>query len=211
MRYIFAVLMLSALPAVSSKVWASKPISWAEGIAVATMNDGDGSMNHVTYSFSGKNAVSVRADYFFNDDSTLVGVQGHHLVKRWNFPGAQANIYIGAGAGVATRDNNSNAAVFGGVMADYETRRFYLGYELDAAYGGEVLKYDWHRARIGWAPYAAKYEDVQPWFMMQVDYRSDQAKQFTITPMIRLFTPSWMFEAGISTRGKPMVNLMVQW
>ncbi len=175
------------------------------------MNDGDASMNHATYSFSGKTAVAVRGDYFFSDDSTLLGAQGHRLLKRWNFTDAQANVYISAGAGAALKSGDANPAIFGGVMADFETRRWYIAYELDAAYAGSLMQYNWHRGRIGWAPYAADFDKIQPWFMLQADYRSDQKRQVTITPMMRFFTPDWMFEAGVSTRGKPMINLMLQW
>jgi hypothetical protein len=207
MRYAILFLMCG----LAAPAQAAKPISWPGGISLSTMNDEDGSMNHLTYSFSGKTAVALRADRFFNDDSSLVGLQGHRLLKRWNLEDAQANIYVSAGAGAAFQGGRSNAAIFGGVMADYETRRLFLLYENDMAYAGDVMQYHWHSGRIGWAPYKAAYEKIQPWLMLKADYRSDQQHKWQVTPMIRLFTPNWMFEAGVSTRGKPMVNLMLQW
>jgi hypothetical protein len=207
MRYI-TFLLLSLLP-VSAQ--AAKPISWAGGIAASTMNDEDGSMNHLTYSFSGKTAVSARLDWFFQDDSVLTGVQGHRLLKRWNFEDGQANIYLTAGAGAAFQAKRSNAAVFGGVMTDYETRRFFVMYENDSVYAGDIMQYHWHSGRLGWAPYKVAYEKIQPWLMLKTDYRSDVPHKWQVTPMVRLFTPDWMFEAGINTRGKPMINLMLQW
>lgn len=168
-------------------------------------------MNHLTYSLSGKTSIAARADWFFRDDSVLTGLQAHRLLRRWNFADSQANIYATAGAGAAFQGGRSTAAVFGGLMVDYETRRFFLLYENDAAYAGDVMQYHWHSGRIGWAPYAADYEKVQPWFMLKADYRSDQLHRWQLTPMLRLFTPDWMFEAGVNTRGKPMINLMLQW
>jgi hypothetical protein len=203
---VFLILALAPSP-----VLAAKPINWAGGWLLSTMNDADGTMNHVTYSLSGKSAIALRGDRFFADDSTLVGVQGHRLLQRWNFEDAQANIYVSAGAGAAFAAGKNQAALFGGVMADYETRRFFLLYENDAAYAGDVMTYHWHSGRIGWAPYKVDYEKIQPWLMLKADYRSDQPRKYAVTPMVRLFTPAWMFEAGISTRGKPMINLMVQW
>ena len=148
---------------------------------------------------------------FFQDDSTLVGVQAHHLLKRWNFEDAQANIYVSAGVGAAIKAGQTRGAIMGGVMADYETRRFFLMYESDLVAAGDLMKYHWHTGRIGWAPYKVSYEKVQPWLMLKADYRSDQLHKVQITPMVRLFKPNWMFEAGVNTRGKPMVNVMVQW
>ncbi len=168
-------------------------------------------MNHLSYSFSGRTAIAARADWFFRDDSVLTGVQGHRLLKRWNLEDGQANIYVSAGAGAAFQGARSNAAIFGGVMADYETRRFFLLYENDAAYAGDVMQYHWHSGRVGWAPYKVDYEKVQPWIMIKTDYRSDQLHKWQVTPMVRLFTPNWMVEAGVNTRGKPMINLMLQW
>jgi hypothetical protein len=207
MRYLILALII-ALPSSSR---ASKPINWADGWLVSTMNDQDATLNHVTYSLSGKTGVAIRADRFFADDSTLAGVQAHRLLKRWNFEDAQGNIYVTAGAGAAFAGGWEKPAIFGGVMADYETRRFFLLYENDLAYAGNVMKFHWHCGRVGWAPYKADYDKIQPWLMLKADYRSDQPHKKTLTPMVRLFTPNWMFEAGVSTRGKPMLNLMIQW
>jgi hypothetical protein len=204
--YVLAFMVVSP-----SSCWASKPINWADGWLVSTMNDQDATMNHVTYSLSARTAVAVRVDRYFDDDSTLAGIQAHRLVKRWNFEDAQANIYVSAGAGAAFADGREKPGVFGGVMADYETRRFFVQYENDLVYAGDVMKSHWHSGRLGWAPYKAAYDKVQPWLMLKADYRSDQPRKKTITPMVRLFTPDWMFEAGVNTRGKPMINLMIQW
>lgn len=206
MRYMGLALLfiLAAWPA------AAKPVQWPGGTMFMAGHDQDLDYFSATYSFTGKNSISTRTDYFRGDESFVGGLQLNHLVQRWNMPEAQANIYGKFGAGVASNQERKSGAIFGGVLADYETRRIFVSYENDLVYGGRVMSYAWHSARIGVAPYISGYDDLHSWVMLQGDYRPRGRHDFSLTPLLRFFKTGWMVEVGATLRGDGMVNLMAQ-
>lgn len=189
--------------------WA-KPIIWPGGFQVMSMNDQDMNSLHTMYTFSPKWSVTVRADYMDDGDTTTAGVEATTLLKRWNFPNAQANIYVGAGVGGARSPDDSAPAFFGDILADYETRRVFVSYEADAVAAGDVTNQLWHRGRVGIAPYVGEYDDLHTWLMLQTDVRPNMDDEVTVTPMVRLFKTDWMVEGGVSNRGDTMANLIFQ-
>jgi len=56
----------------------------------------------IYHSYSPRAAVGLHAMRFEGeDDEYFAGIQHNWLLKRWNLPSAQANIYAGLGAGLA--------------------------------------------------------------------------------------------------------------
>lgn len=175
-----------------------------------SMNDADMNSLHIMYSLSPKWSVTARADYMDDSDTATAGIEATTLLKRWNMPNAQANIYVGAGIGGARSPNDTAPALFGDILADYETRRVFISYEANGVAAGSVTNQLWHRGRVGIAPYVGAYDDLHTWLMLQTDLRSNMDNEVTVTPMVRLFKTDWMVEGGISTRGDTMINAIVQ-
>jgi hypothetical protein len=203
----FLIFMLCLF--ISTPVWA-KPVTWPGGTQIMIMHDSDMNAAHAMYTITPNFSMQNRADYMDDGDIWITGIQGNYLIKRWNFPHAQANIYGSLGAGYAATPDQGDMAGFTSILADYETRRILVSYEGDGVAAGDTLNQFWHKTRIGVAPYVGEYDDVHTWIMLQTDYRPNMDDEFSATPMIRLFQTNWMIEGGISTKGRAMINTILQ-
>ena len=148
------------------------------------------------------------------DSSTLSvpQLQLNLLVKRWNLKGAQANIYamLGGGADVSQWSNFELADTLLGSASsqfDYETQTIYTALSGFAMFNEELQVYG-GRYRVGVAPYVANYNELQTWVIAQIDYVSDFADQPRITPMLRFFYRTVLWETGVSTNGHLWFQMM---
>lgn len=136
------------------------------------------------------------------------------LVNRWNLPHAQANLWFvaeagglraqGVAGGDGTRTMWSPA-----VLADWETTRLYLGGGLKTQRAD-----DWRRdtayARAGFSFYEVEYEEIQPWFILEVKRERERypmamhaghtvrhsAAETEWMPMLRFIHRRWFVEIG---------------
>lgn len=184
-------------------------------------NDEGGSSVGVHYTVVPWMAVSLHAERHTRaSEFTMLGPQLNFLVKRWNLPDGQGNLYTSAGAGTAIENGETHFAAWTGFLADYETRRFYGSYELRLMYADRTEKAAWQRARVGVAPYLASYDQINLWLMVQVDRRDEQhaighshgvlPPPMAVTPLVRLIYKTFLVEGGVSTRGKVMFNWVQQ-
>ena len=60
----------------------------------------------------------------------MITPQLNTLLKRWNLPDGQGNIFNMSGAGVANYRGNTQPALWTAFLADYESRRFFLSTNL---------------------------------------------------------------------------------
>lgn len=94
-----------------------------------------------------------------------------------------------------------------GVMADWETRRLFVSYRAMARDFGELDKSAFQAARFGFAPYEGDTGELHTWLMLELDHRPDNPEPFGITPLLRFFYGSALFEAGWSlTDDQPLLN-----
>src|SRR5690606_5510904 len=112
----------------------------------------------VHYSPTANYSVGYKAEYMRNDEWQFHGVQLNYLLKRWNAPASQANVYLKPAVGVAYSDDRqfdgrSEGSGFTGVAMDWENRRFFTSYENAYYYAGDIDKYFIQKARVGVAPY----------------------------------------------------------
>jgi hypothetical protein len=134
----------------------------------------------------------------------------NYLIKRWNLPGAQGNIFGMTGAGVSRFKGDDEFSAWTGILADYETRRIFTSYEIRGMYAGDFEKSVWQRARVGFAPYLANYEDLNTWFMVQVDHHPAKEDNVVVTPLVRFFYKTTLVEAGYSSNDHVMFNWVLQ-
>lgn len=205
MRHVlFSIIVL--LPLASQ----ARPVSFPGGVMAMSMNDHMQYSQSLSYSPTARDAFGANLTYLREDDVWLETVSYNRLLKRWNRPGSQANIYLLSGVGAAQRGDESSPAATLGMEADWESRRYYASYENRYLYAGPVERMFTQQARIGFAPVQRAYHEPQPWLMLQVDYHPTLRDNVVVTPLVRIFTPQALGEFGISNRGDVLANAVFQ-
>ena len=132
------------------------------------------------------------------------------LAKRWNNPNSQGNFYIESGVGITDKNDHIHPAAFTGITTDWEDRRLLISYRNRLAVGQDTGEDFIQWGRVGIAPYIGDYGDLHTWMMIEVRHSPENQNPVTVTPLIRLFKDTNMIEAGISSHGKVMFNMMKQ-
>lgn len=195
---------------------AAKPIAFARG-ATLMAEYGAGSMLETQAFYAPKYFYSVGASAlrFENADRWRMQTQvrANYLVKRWNAPKSQANVFVYAGLGSAHDSvGQSGFASSFGVQADYETRWLYTSARSDFNQAlGERIRVD--TLQIGAAPYAHDYKSVATFFLLQArDYHGNLAgmsgsdlsgstpvyRGVEWAALLRVFKGNTWLEAGIT-------------
>jgi len=131
------------------------------------------------------------------------------LLKRWNLPHAQANIWFFAGLGETSGGTLARARLTAspGLQVDYETTRIYGAFNA-RTYRGEDVNHSLVSARAGFSFYEVDYEQTQPWFILEARRMSFMSNDIEITPMLRLIHNRYFVEAGANMSGKPRLSFM---
>jgi hypothetical protein len=161
-------------------------------------------------SYSAQAAWGLHAMRFEDDrDEIFAAIQHNWLLKRWNLPTAQANLYAGIGAGVAWEDGGgSGPAGIGFFRADYETRRVYTAFDAKLVGSPDVSR-GVFSTEAGIAPYKAEFDQLNTWFILQAEYVSGMEDKLELIPKVRFFKGPYFLELGSTLRGQPVVNLMI--
>lgn len=202
--------MLAFGIALSAQTADARPVSYPSGWTVMQMNNGDASTLHVHYSPTFQDSIGLYSERNWQNDWHFTGLQYNRLVKRWNSPNAQANLYFKAGAGQADPFGDGadvEAAGFVGISADWETRRWFTSYEaraFDLGFTQDARQ----AARIGVAPYIGDYGDLHTWLMLQVENQPEADTPTTVTPLVRFFYDVQLLEIGYTPESE---ELMLNW
>jgi hypothetical protein len=186
----------------------ARPITYPGGWSLMTMNDMDVNSAEAYYTPDPNYSIGWRHDYWRDPKANMDAAQINYLLKRWNNEGSQGNLYLKPGAGVAYEDGESQAAVYGGIAADWEDRRYYISYSNEFLTAGDIYKKVSHTARVGIAPYEGDSGDLHTWLMLQADYDSHRDNEFSVTPLVRLFKGTTLGEAGVNLDGGVYFHLM---
>ena len=189
----------------------ARPVSYPDGWTLMLMNDGAKNSVHAHYSPTARTSLGYRFEYRRDQALTLNAVQVNHLLKRWNKPDSQANLYLKSGLGAAYGhagefDGKTDAAGFIGFAVDWEDRRYFVAYENRYTEAGELDGFFRQSAQVGWAPYQGDYGALHTWFMLRVDHLPGAQDNFAVTPLVRLFKGVHLLEAGASQRGEVLFN-----
>jgi len=175
----------------------AKPLSYVGGTMVMQEN----------YTFNPHFALGLYSKYEINQDEFwMAGPQLNTLIKRWNLPDGQGNIFSMTGAGMARQGSNNQPAAWAALLADYETRRWFFSYEPRVMYAGNIEKSFWQRAHAGFAPYLANYDELNTWLLIRVDHHPAKNDHFVVTPVLRFFYKTIWLELGYSSNNHVMVN-----
>ena len=173
--------------------------NWREGFA--------------NYAITARDAAGPSLLYMRSDDKArsreLAEVAYTRLLKRWNLPHAQANVWFIGGIG-AVRGNDfagTRAMASPGIQVDYETTRLYAS-AFGRLYRAEGINHDFAAARLGFSFYEADYDEVQPWLIVEARRMRGLSDQTEITPMLRLIHNRYFVEAGVNNSRQLRFNFM---
>jgi hypothetical protein len=201
-----AVILLCASTAASAR-----PVSYAGGWTLIEDTDRQSTTALVHYSPTASYSLGLRTEWDRKSDLIFAGPQATWLAKRWFGKDHQANLYFWSAAGLVT-DIGSNprddqAGVQAGVMTDWETRRLFVSYRAAARDFGALDQSAMQAARVGFAPYEGDTGELHTWLMLEVDHRPDDETPIGVTPILRFFYGSALFEAGWNvTDDAPLLN-----
>jgi hypothetical protein len=173
--------------------------NWREGFA--------------NYAFTARDAIGPSLLYMRSDDKAvtreLTEVAYTRLLRRWNLPHAQANVWFIGGVG-AVRGNDfggTRTMASPGLQVDYETTRFYAMVS-GRLYRAADLNHDYAAARLGFSFYEVDYDEVQPWFVVEARRMRGLSDKTEITPMLRLIHNRYFVEAGVNNSRQLRFNFM---
>jgi len=205
--YLFTTFLLLALAETQAK-----PLSYVGGTMVMQENDETGHTLTIDYTFDPHFALGVYSKYEINqrDNFWMVGPTLNTLIKRWNLPDGQGNIFNMTGAGMARQGSRNEPAAWTTMMVDYETRRLFASYEVRFMYARDIESSVWQRAYLGVAPYLANYDQLNTWTLVRLDHHPAKHDHFVVTPVLRFFYKTFWLEVGYSSNQHVMVNWTVQ-
>lgn len=143
--------------------------------------------------------------------TTITGLNYTGLIKRWNMPQAQANLWFNGSAGEANGLFNGFAFT-PSVQFDYETTRLYFLAKTRLIRAPE-MNYDTAVLQGGFSFYETSFDETQPWFVLEAKTMRNTEPALQITPALRLINKNYFLELGITNplQGEgfaPRINAM---
>lgn len=164
----------------------------------------------IGYGLSSHYALWVKTMGFPMLNQDKIGlIQMNHLIKRWNAPESQGNLYIGLGGGRAYHSNQNplNISPLGlaFIQADWETRFIYMMFDHQFFSPGAPHQ-KISRFRLGIAPYLAEYNEQSAWMIGEL-VQFDNL-DLDVRAILRLYHKNILYEIGGSLNGSAIINLM---
>lgn len=213
----FTVGVLVAITSIHHSAW-SRPVSYPGGWTSMIMNNSNRNSLHVHYSPAVKYSLGYRLEYWRDKEYAIHAVQMNYLLKRWNGPDSQANLYLKSGLGVAAHSdsgflghNRLQSAFFVEIATDWEDRRFFVSYKSRYTVAESIDNFYMQSARVGMAPYVGNYGDLHVWFMFQLDHQPEDDDPIIVTPIVRFFKAVHMVEVGVSHQGNILFNWVARY
>ena len=187
------------------------------GFKESWMSMGDVSPNwqevFVNYALTARDAAGASALVMRSDDGTktrqFTEAIYTRLVRRWNMPESQANIWFIGGVGNITGNDFSGSKTMAspGIQVDYETTRIYVS-ATSRLYRAQGLNHDFASARAGFSFYEVDYDQTQPWFILEVRRMQGLTDKTEVTPMLRLIHNRYFVELGVNNASQARMNFM---
>ena len=165
------------------------------------------------YALTPRDAIGAGVLRMRSDDEQrtreVVDINYTRLLKRWNLPEAQANVWLQTSLGVVKGNDFSGTRtlVSPGIQVDYETTRIYLAANA-RLYRAKGINHDYASLRAGFSFYEVDYDEVQPWFIVEARRMRGLSDKTEITPMLRLIHNRYFVEAGVNNAKQARFNFM---
>lgn len=207
--------LLALLAAAFMPAAQAKPIAFRGGTSVMA-EYGAGTMREAQVFYAPEYWLSLgpgsitfeQEDHAFTHD--VAYVRANTLLKRWNLPAAQANLFGWGGLGRARGSDfdGPRVAENAGLQFDYETLRVYGSLRGDWQHSSAFT----HRVdtlQLGVAPYPHAYDGVATWLLLQArTYTGGIYEGVETAALLRLFRgPLWV-EAGLTADGAVQAMFM---
>lgn len=202
-RYLFLISFLSSLA-------IGHPVTYKGGLMVAGLFRPSMAQLRANYTFNRHFSLGARYSdlRLLSRNLELAHAEFNALVWRHNAPGSQANLYATVGAGyVDDSVGQDGLLLHGGVQLDFETRRFYTALMADVMKAPSLTPYRL-TYRIGFAPYEAAYDELWGWMILQFQYFPQMNGRVELTPLMRVFYRSILFEVGSTFKGEWFLQIM---
>ena len=199
---------------ISSESLVARPVSYSGGLTVMSYNNDARNSFLVHYSPTSKYSIGYKAAYWQEKKYWLNAFNINYLAKRINKKKSQANIYLNIGLGLLTTDykeynNNKKELVsYGGVSTDWETRRLFSSYNINAIKSKTVDGTFMQKVRLGFAPYLAGYGKLHTWLMYELHHMPEDSKTFTSNGVIRFFKSTNLLELGLDENKNTTLNFI---
>lgn len=189
-------------------------VSWPGGVTFQGGWEGALRMANLHYTVTPRLALGLAYLRDEDHDWSFAGVQANALLKRWNMPGAQVNLYARIAVGGILEEHHGRSVVTGawraGLTFDAEDRRLFFKYENNWMDGGPADGDFSQMLRIGVAPYLAEYGGFHTWLMLQADHKPKAHDPFVLTPVVRVFWSTYLIETGVSENGDAHLHLEIR-
>ena len=185
---------------VSSNVEA-RPISYSGGSTLMMFSDNMKDSLYYHYSPSYKYSVGIEnlKDKNLRDDYSYLRFT--YLINRKNNLHSQRNLYFQSG--LSTKSGND---LFYGIHGDWETRRWFLGFDTKKV-ENRLKSYNQNHVQIGFAPYLGEYGDIHTWLMLKTKKTSIKDKRSSY-PALKFFKGNTLLEFGYNNKTDWDIHLM---
>lgn len=144
--------------------------------------------------------------------TTIASLNYTGLLKRWNMPSAQANLWFSGGIG-ETNGQFSGVSYTPSVQFDVESTRLYFLAKARMIRASE-MNYDTASLQAGFSLYETHFDETQPWLVLEAKTMRNTEPALQLTPAIRLINKNYFLEFGITNpfvpdERAPRVNLML--
>ena len=193
----------------------ARPVSYPTGWTLILRNDVNQNSALIHYTLDVDHSLGLRLRYDREGDFTFTGAQLNRLIKRWNKPDSQANIYGRLALGVVTDDLDSaeprlkrddDEALFFGLSGDWETRRYFVSAAAEHWDNGRFGEFSSFHSRLGIAPYIANTGALHTWVMVEGHHRPESRDKVGASALLRFFKGPALLEVGVDDKGEPLLN-----
>jgi len=212
MRFLTTLLAAMALLTATAE---ARPVSYPEGWTLILDNNANQNSGLVHYTIDTQHSLGLRLRYDRERDFIFTGAQLNRLIKRWNSPDSQANIYgrIAIGQVSDNLDSSemrikreSDEGLFLGASADWETRRYFVSATAEHWESGRFGEFSMFHGRLGIAPYVANTGALHTWIMVEGLHRPENTDPLTARALLRFFKGPALLEIGVDDQGEPLFN-----
>ena len=144
-------------------------------------------------------------------DTTLTGMSYTGLIKRWNLPHAQANVWFNGSVGEA-HGMYDGFAYTPSLQFDAETTRLYFLAKTRLIRAPDMND-DTAVMQTGFSFYEAEFDETQPWVVLEVKTMRNTEPSLQVTPALRFINKNYFLEIGVTNpfQGEgfaPRINAM---
>ena len=209
-----ARLFLALLLSISFTAHAAALMGFKDSAMLMSEFSNDRKELMLNYSPALGHAFGVETMWMRGDKQTnlITNINYTGLIKRWNMPNGQANLWFMTGIGEASGDS-SGFSYSPSVQFDYETTRIYFLAKARMVRAPHI-QYDTYSVQSGFSLYETSFEETQPWLVIEAKTTENMMTKNEVTPALRLINQNYFLELGITNpwdaaSRSPRLNLML--